>query len=135
MRSLSRMTATTTMTVEIPPSFLFFAGALVTPLLRGRVRNCFLVALPAIGFWLVSRLPGGSAGTVSFLAGLANLEPLRVDSLSKAFGYIFCLNGFVAFLFAFYVKKSTQHVAALIYMGGALGAVFAGDLLSLYVFW
>ena len=41
----------------------------------------------------------------------------------------------MAFIFAFYVKRSDQHVAALIYIGAALGAVFAGDLISLYVFW
>ena len=28
-----------------------------------------------------------------------------------------------------------QHVAGLIYAGGALGAVFAGDLVTLFIFW
>ncbi len=28
-----------------------------------------------------------------------------------------------------------QHVAALIYAGAAIGAVFAGDLITLFVYW
>ena len=38
-------------------------------------------------------------------------------------------------VYALHVKDSTQHVAALTYVGGALGVTFAGDLLSLYIFW
>ncbi len=38
-------------------------------------------------------------------------------------------------LFALRVKDDLQHAAALVYAGGALGVTFAGDLVSLYVFW
>jgi multicomponent Na+:H+ antiporter subunit D len=69
------------------------------------------------------------------LPGFDPLELLRVDKLSKAFGYIFTLNAAAAFLFAFYVKKAVQHVWALIYIGASLGVVFSGDLISLYFYW
>ncbi len=36
---------------------------------------------------------------------------------------------------ALHVEDDSQHVAALTYAGGALGVTFAGDFLSLYVFW
>jgi multicomponent Na+:H+ antiporter subunit D len=55
--------------------------------------------------------------------------------LSKVFGYIFTMNAVAAFVYAFYLKDSTQHMAALFYIGSALGVVFAGDLVSLYFFW
>jgi len=58
-----------------------------------------------------------------------------VDKLSKVFGYIFTLNAAAAFVYAFYLKNNTQHMAALVYIGSALGVVFAGDLVTLYFFW
>lgn len=120
---------------NIPPSFLLFAGAIITVLLRGIYRNIFLVILPLITFYYISQLPMGQSGHVSFLPGFGDLEMLRVDKLSKAFGYIFTLNAAVALLFAFYVKKALQHTAALIYIGSALGVIFSGDLITLYINW
>jgi multicomponent Na+:H+ antiporter subunit D len=38
-------------------------------------------------------------------------------------------------IYALHVKHDAQHVAALTYAGAALGVTFAGDLLSLYIFW
>jgi len=125
----------TAMLTDIPPSLLFFAGALIILLLRGRVRNIFLVALPVFTFWYVSQLSFGDGPSLDFLPTFDALEPLRVDKLSKAFAYIFTLNAALAFLFAFYVKKAFQHAWALIYIGAALGVIFAGDLITLYVYW
>lgn len=120
---------------NIPPSFLLFAGAIVTVLLKGTLRNVFLVALPILTFLHIAYLPTGNGLQVSFLPGFGDSELLRVDKLSKAFGYIFTLNAAAALLFAFYVKKAIQHTAALIYIGSALGVIFAGDLITLYINW
>ena len=123
------------MLANIPPSFLLFAGAIITVLLRGTARNIFLVALHALAFVHIAYLPSGNGLQISFLPGFGDLEMLRVDKLSKAFGYIFTLNAAAALLFAFYVKKAVQHTAALVYIGSALGVVFAGDLITLYIYW
>lgn len=120
---------------NIPPSFLLFAGAIVTVFLKGTLRNVFLVALPILTFIHIAYLPSGNGLQVSFLPGFGDSELLRVDKLSKAFGYIFTLNAAAALLFAFYVKKAIQHTAALIYIGSALGVIFAGDLITLYINW
>ena len=34
-----------------------------------------------------------------------------------------------------HVRDRTQQVAGLLYAGSALGAVFAGDLITLFIFW
>ena len=118
---------------NFPPFALFVLGALAIPLLRGNSRNLLTIALPALGFFLVYALSPGSSLEVRFFG--FDLTLLRVDKLSKIFGYIFTLNGFAAFLYAYYLKDSRQHVSALFYMAGALGVVFAGDLVTLYFFW
>ena len=60
---------------------------------------------------------------------------LRVDKLSKAFGYIFTLSATAAFIYGYYEKKAIEFVSALFYIGSAVGVVFAGDLFTLYLFW
>jgi multicomponent Na+:H+ antiporter subunit D len=63
------------------------------------------------------------------------LEIVRVDKLSLLFGYLFHLAAFIAVLFSAHVRDTVQQVSALLYAGSAIGAVFAGDLLTLFVFW
>ncbi|MDA8870585.1 proton-conducting transporter membrane subunit, partial [Rhizobiaceae bacterium] len=60
---------------------------------------------------------------------------MRVDSLSRVFGLIFSIAAFLAALYAWHVKDRVQQVATLLYAGTAIGAVFAGDLISLFIYW
>ncbi|MDX1764081.1 MAG: Na(+)/H(+) antiporter subunit D [bacterium] len=119
--------------INLPPAWLLILGGLLVPLLPGKFRNWFVIALPALAFWVIAQLEPGMSWQMPFFG--FDLTFLRVDRLSKIFGYIFTLNAFAAFIYAFYLKDSGQHVAALVYIGSALGAVFAGDLVTLYFFW
>jgi multicomponent Na+:H+ antiporter subunit D len=38
-------------------------------------------------------------------------------------------------LYSLHVKDTGQHVAAWIYVGGSVGAIYAGDFLTLFLFW
>ena len=60
---------------------------------------------------------------------------LRVDTLSLLFGYIFLIAALLGVIYALHVRDTVQHVAGLVYAGSALGAVFAGDLVTLFIFW
>lgn len=117
------------------PALVLILGAILVPLIPGKAKSLYVIALPVIAFVIVALLPTGSYWNASWLAGFGDLSLLRVDKLAKAFGYIFTINATAAFIYAFYVKDNTQHVSALLYIGSALGAVFAGDLITLYVFW
>ncbi|HID29442.1 MAG TPA: Na(+)/H(+) antiporter subunit D [Desulfobacterales bacterium] len=105
----------------------------MVPFIKGNAKNWYVIILPAVAFYLISQLEVGSSWQFRFFG--FDLTFLRVDKLSKVFGYIFTLNAAAAFVYAFYLKDSTQHMAALFYIGSALGVVFAGDLVSLYFFW
>mgnify|MGYP007101510511 CR=1 FL=1 len=121
------------MTTEFPPAAILIVGAMLVPFLRGKARSWFVILLPACAFLLIANLAPGTSWNASFLG--YELTFLRVDKLSKVFGYIFTLNATAAFVYAFYLKNNTQHMSALFYIGSALGVVFAGDLVSLYFFW
>lgn len=118
---------------DFPPAAILILGALLVPFIKGNAKNWYVIILPAAAFYLISKLEVGSSWQFHFFG--FDLTFLRVDKLSKVFGYIFTLNAVAAFVYAFYLKDSTQHMAALIYIGSALGVVFAGDLVSLYFFW
>ncbi len=122
-----------TMMHNLPPGLILIIGALFVPVLSGRLKSLFILLLPAVSFWQVSQLSETATLTLPFLDW--QLDLLRVDKWSKAFGYIFTLNAFAAFLYGFYEKNNTQFVAALLYIGSAIMVVFAADLITLYIFW
>ena len=121
------------MTASLHPSLLFFAGALLLWLLPLLGRRILILLVPAAAFFIITQLEPGTYLGYQLLGFDLNL--LRVDKLSKAFGYVFTLNAFACFLFALHLKTRYEHCAALAYIGAALGAVFAADLISLYLFW
>ena len=75
----------------------------------------------------------GTYGEVSFLG--QELVFGRVDELSLVFSYVFSIMAFLGMVYALHVDDDSEHVTALTYAGGALGVTFAGDFLSLYIFW
>jgi multicomponent Na+:H+ antiporter subunit D len=48
---------------------------------------------------------------------------------------IFCIASFINVIYGWHEREATQHVSALIYAGAAVGAIFVGDLVSLFIFW
>ncbi len=121
------------MSEVLHPSILLFTGALVVAVLRGRLQQGALLLIAATLIWLVFSLPGGVFGATVFLG--IELSPMRVDKLSLVFASVFAIITLVGAIYALHVKDTPQHVAALMYAGSALGVVFAGDLVTLYVFW
>ena len=121
------------MTSSVPPFVIFFAAALLTALLPGRSRIIVLVLAPLVsGFQLID-VPEGLRMTVPVMG--YELMPYRVDRLSLLFGYVFHLAAFLGIIFSLHVRDRLQHVAGLFYAGSAVGAVFAGDLVTFFVFW
>jgi multicomponent Na+:H+ antiporter subunit D len=121
------------MTGEITPGLILIAGGLLVALLPVRLRGPFMLALPVIAFTYLLALPHGEFGRVT-LFGLP-LVTLRVDKLSLLFGYVFLIAALIGIIYSLHVRDTVQHVAGLIYAGGAVCAVFAGDLVTLFIFW
>ena len=121
------------MSADFPVAWLVILGAALVPVLRGGARAAWLLALPAAAFAWLLLLPHGEHGRIEVLG--TTLTLMRVDRLSLLFGYVFLIALFLCGIFALHVKDAAQHVAALVYGGSALGAVFAGDLLTLFLYW
>ncbi|GAB3283775.1 Na(+)/H(+) antiporter subunit D [Parahaliea aestuarii] len=119
--------------IALPPFALFYLAALAVALTRGRVRSVVLVATPLLGALNLWTLPTDAALTQSLFS--LQLEWLRIDRLSLLFGYLFHIAALIALIYALHVRDTLQQVSALLYAGSALGAVFAGDLLTFFLFW
>ena len=118
---------------SLPPFLVFYAGALLVPLARGRLRAVLLLAVPLAGALNLLALADGASATVSVFG--YGLDLIRVDRLSMLFGLLFHLAAFLAFLFSLHLRDGVEHTSAMIYAGSALGAVYAGDLITLFLFW
>jgi len=117
----------------LPPALIFLAGALILLVVKGRAKQFLILCIPVVAFIYVIKLPPDASLSFHFLE--YELNSLHVDKLSKVFGYIFCIAAFGSFLFAAHIKGKLEHISALIYVGSALGVVFAGDFFTLYIFW
>ncbi len=115
------------------PGFILIFGALLVPFTSGIIRSILLLTLPVLALTQIYTLGLGSWGHYEFL-GLS-IELTRIDPLARIFGTVFCLASFMGMIYALHVKDTIQHFVALIYMGSAIGAVFAGDMVTLFVFW
>jgi multicomponent Na+:H+ antiporter subunit D len=115
------------------PSVFLILGALLIPFFRGRMQQIYIVALPVLALLTVMLMSPGVHGVVHFLG--FELIFGRVDKLSLAFAYVFSSAALIGAIYAMHVKDASQHIAAFVYAGSSLGVTFAGDLLTLFVFW
>ena len=119
---------------ELPPFVPFFIAAFMVVLTRGWLRSLIVLATPVLGgLHLWFDVPPGIITSIPVLE--YDLILVRTDLLSLLFGYLFHIVAFIASLFALHVRDSTQTVSSLLYAGSALGVVFAGDLITLFIFW
>ncbi len=119
--------------IELPPFVPFFIGALLILVSRGFLRAAIMLAVPVLGCIHLWMVPEGIHWQTEFLG--YQLLPYRVDRLSLVFGYIFHIAAFISVIYSLHVKDTLQQVMSMLYAGSALGAVFAGDLLTLFIFW
>jgi multicomponent Na+:H+ antiporter subunit D len=115
------------------PALLLLLGGVLLPWVPFRLKRAYLLLIPTLTFLRVHALAPGVFGEVQFLEW--TLVFGRVDALSTVFGYIMALMCVLATLYGLHVKENAQHAAAWIYAGGAIGAIYAGDLLTLFLFW
>ncbi|MEX2469383.1 MAG: Na(+)/H(+) antiporter subunit D [Pseudohongiellaceae bacterium] len=118
---------------DFHPFLPFLIAALLAAVTRGKLRSAIMLLAPVVGGL---HLLGAETGTVvQYQLMELTLIPYRVDALSLPFGYIFHIGAFICVLYSLHLKDTLQHVAGMLYAGSAVGAVFAGDLFTLFIFW
>jgi multicomponent Na+:H+ antiporter subunit D len=127
-----------TLLTTVPPALVFLAAAAVATTGR-RVAHAVgaavsLVTLP----WLLA-VPGGTHLSIRAFGATPfgfDVVLLAVDPFSRAVGAVFALIALANVLYAYGTGTTARGTAtALAYVGASFGAVFAGDWLTLVVWW
>jgi multicomponent Na+:H+ antiporter subunit D len=115
------------------PSLILLIGGLLVPLVPRSLKQAYLLAIPILTFFRIVAMAKGTFGEIHFLQFTLTFG--RVDALSTVFCYIMGLMCILGTLYGLHVRRSVEHTAAWTYAAGALGAILAGDLLTLFLFW
>jgi multicomponent Na+:H+ antiporter subunit D len=114
------------------PATALLVGALALIFMRGAARMTALLAFPLLALVLVWLVPTGSV-SADYLGHA--LIPIRADALAHLFAAVFALAAFLGALFALDRTSTLELSSAFVYAAGALGVVFAGDWITLFVWW
>ena len=122
-----------TMEVGTHPATALILGGLAAAVLRGRFASMALVLAPILGFWHIYTLELGSTSNLALFG--YEIIGVAVDQQAKLFGYLFHLAALVAGIYSFHLRDPWQISMALLYAATAVGVAFAGDMLSLFLWW
>ncbi|HAI22012.1 MAG TPA: Na(+)/H(+) antiporter subunit D [Clostridiales bacterium UBA8153] len=115
------------------PALIFFAGAVLVPLVKGRSQKALIVLVPlaALAGSLLTRT------RVEWLFPFLGfvVTPFHADRLSLFVERIFLLSALLIILYSLHVEEDAHHIASFLYIGSSLGVVFAGDFVAFFVFW
>ncbi len=115
------------------PSLGFLILAVLLPFLPGPAMKWLLLVPPIVALWSVFSVAPGVYAVIPYLGEQVTLG--RVDSLSLIFAQVFAVMSLIGMTYALNVEDKGSHIAASLYVAGSFGSVFAGDYLSLFVFW
>jgi multicomponent Na+:H+ antiporter subunit D len=115
------------------PAFILLIAAALIGLVKGHARTAVILITPLITLWAIWQVPDGVQTTVKFLSYY--VEPIEGSPLRRLFATVFAIMVFVGGLYAFRIAKWYELAAAFAYAAGAIGVCFAGDLITMFVYW
>ena len=117
----------------LSPALILLLAAALIGLVKGHARTFVLLVAPLLTLWAIWQVPDGVQGTVKFLSYY--IEPVEGSPLRRLFATVFAIMVFVGGLYAFRIAKWYELAAAYAYAAGAIGVCFAGDLITLFLYW
>lgn len=115
------------------PATALLLGGLATIFLRGRFASVVLVMAPLFGLFHLYGMELGGVSSYNLFG--YEMVAASVDQQAKVFGYLFHIAALVAGIYSFHVRDPWQVSMALFYAASAVGVAFAGDMLSLFLWW
>jgi len=121
------------------PSMAFLAFALLVPFiprdlwLNKAFRGTLALVAPVLALYSIMTVVPGTYGAIEYLDQALILG--RVDKLSIVFGQVFAVIAIVGMIYGMHVEDKGHYVCGSLYVAGGFGCVFAGDLLTVFLFW
>ncbi len=117
----------------IQPALVMLAAALLVAATRGMLRNAILLLAPLFTLWAVWQIGDGVQVLGHFLG--YEIQPVEGSPVRRLFATVFTSMALVGGLFAFRQAKGSELAAAYAYAAGAIGVAFAGDLITMFLYW
>ena len=118
------------------PSLILIAGALLLPLIPKKIRTAYLIIVPLLVLVRIITMQITGPGIFGTLHTFGlDLIFGRVDRLSQIFAIIMGIMALLGTVYGLHVKENGHHTASWIYVAGSLGVIFAGDFITLFIFW
>ncbi len=117
----------------LPPGLILIVAGLILPVLPVRARQAVMLVAPVLALAAVWLVPDGPALSLPFLG--YDLVPCDGNATSRLFGTAFAIMAFGGALYALGQTNVVELTAAFFYAGASLGVAFAGDLVTVFVFW
>lgn len=130
---MSMSTLAATYELGTHPATALLLGGLATIFLRGRFASVVLVMTPLFGLFHLYGMELGGVSSYNLFG--YEIVAASVDQQAKVFGYLFHIAALVAGIYSFHVRDPWQVSMALFYAASAVGVAFAGDMLSLFLWW
>ncbi|NKB44629.1 MAG: Na(+)/H(+) antiporter subunit D [Alphaproteobacteria bacterium] len=115
------------------PALPILIGAFLILKLSGTARSIVLLGAPLVSFAFIWMTADGVILAIPYMEW--TLEPFKADKLSRLFATVFAIMAFAGNLYALKQEKVLELFAANVYIAFSLGVVFAGDLITVFVFW
>jgi multicomponent Na+:H+ antiporter subunit D len=123
------------MAVEFPPALVMLLGALLIAVSPGKLYKSMAVLFPALTLAAIWMFPE-SIQVKSATPWLGyELILAKLNGPTRAFATIFALMALAGALFAWNQDRRVELAGAMLYAGSAIGVTFAGELITLFVFW
>ena len=131
------------MNTWIHPGLVILLGGFLIPFIPWkRIKQAYFLSLPLAGLVILILTYTGMFGEIPEWPGSLHkwnvpflkytLDIGRISKLSMLFGFVYVIAAFCMNIYALGVKNDWEHVVAMIYVGSALGAIFSGDLFTLF---
>ena len=123
----------------IHPSMAFLALAALVPIiprdlwLNKAFRGTLALCAPIIALASIMSVAPGTYGSIEYLDQALVMG--RVDKLSIVFGQVFAVIAVIGAIYGMHVEDKGHYVCGSLYVAGGFGCVFAGDLLTVFLFW
>lgn len=123
---------------DLSPALILIIGGALMPLLPRNGRNIVLFGAPITALAQLCLMSTGDHVLWKIFGH--QLVTVRIDNLSFVWALIFCIAACINSLYSQHLRQGAemgrlQDASGLIYAGAGVGAVLAGDLMTLFIYW
>ena len=124
----------TAMPNNLHPGLILILCGIIIMAVPEKLRKALIIAGPVLAALAALGLDADSSLCIDIVPGVT-LQLLRVDRLAKMFMIIFSAAAAMGAVYSLNAKSRWETAFEAIYAGSSIGAVLAGDWISLIAFW